>query len=443
MKAGARLSLFLGIVAILGACGVPTETGDSLGPTTTTPPAEPEEPAMEIVSVTACKAANPWTMVETAFKATVTAIEARPNPEREAVLEEVGAESQGESWQWVSFDVSNWHTTDYGTSFSMWAPNFGGAVGEEWLIAGALYHTLGQQSGEVFPCISTPSTDRARQDWEDRLGSPVPAGSGVPESQPDPALVAQIEEQRTKWLASGIDDYTTVISVYSRDSDAAECGGNSSIRVIVEDGVPTEAIDVMRFCTIDDPTTLPVIDDLFDLALVNAGAIADPIEFDPGLGYIRSFYASDRSVEAGAYVEMLQPRVIDAALGTGEAMEAVAAAEATWEAAGIDDYTFELDVICFCTISGRFQVAVANSVATTVESDSGPIDLAAPDRFMDYNVEGLFALVTDWGGGQSPDSMLASFDPELGYPVEIRIDSIHNAVDDELTFFVSDFEISN
>jgi hypothetical protein len=35
--------------------------------------------------------------------------------------------------------------------------------------------------------------------------------------------------------------------------------------------------------------------------------------------------------------------------------------------------------------------------------------------------------------------MLASFDPELGYPVEVRIDSIHNAVDDELTFFVSEF----
>jgi len=183
---------------------------------------------------------------------------------------------------------------------------------------------------------------------------------------------------------------------------------------------------------------VPVIDDLFEMALANAGAIQDPIEYDE-LGFIRSFYASDRSVEAGAYVEMFQPRLIKAVVGTEQALDAAAAAMATWEAAGIDAYTFQLDVICFCTISGRFQVKVEDGEAVEVTSESGPVDLAAPDSFMEYNVEGLFALLSDWGGGHSPDSMLASFDQDFGYPVEIRIDSIHNAVDDELTFFVSEF----
>jgi hypothetical protein len=427
MKTGARVSLSVAILVILGACGDPATTGDSPTTSTTTPLAEPEEPRMEIISVTACKQADPWTMVETAFQGTVTAIEP------------AATDTEADTLQVVSFEVGAWYTADFGTTFSMWAPNFEGAVGGEWLIGGALYYTLGQQSGEVFPCVSTPATESARQEWEERYGPPVPAGSGVPEGEPDAALVAQIEEQRAKWIAAGIDDYTAVISVYTRVPQTEPCGGSSSIRVTVEEGIPTEAIDVMRFCMLDDPTTMLLIDDLFDLALANAGAITDPIDFDPELGYIRSFYASDRSVETGAYVEVLQPRVIDAALGTGEAMEASAAAEDTWEASGVDDYTFQLDVICFCTISGRFQVTVANGVATEVSSDSGPVDLAAPDRFMEYNVEGLFALVTDWGGGQSTDSMLASFDPELGYPVEVRIDSIHNAVDDELTFFVSEF----
>ncbi|MDP9495221.1 MAG: DUF6174 domain-containing protein, partial [Actinomycetota bacterium] len=328
MKTGARILLSLAILLILGACGEPAPTSDSPTTSTTTPLAEPEEPAMEIISVTACKQTDPWTMVETAFKGTVTAIE----PPATGI--------EGDTMQVVSFEVGAWYTADFGTTFSMWAPNFEGTAGEEWLIGGALYYSLGQQSGEVFPCVSTPATQAARQEWEARYGPPVPAGSGVPEGEPDPALVAQIEEQRAKWLAAGIDDYTAVISVYTRIPQTEPCGGGSSIRVTVEDGIPTEAIDVMRFCTLEDPTTMHLIDDLFDLALTNAGAITDPIDFDPELGYIRSFYASDRSVETGAYVEVLHPRVVDAVVGTQQAMDAAAAAIATWQTAGIEDYTY-------------------------------------------------------------------------------------------------------
>ena len=235
----------------------------------------------------------------------------------------------------VTFQVTNWYTNDYGTSFSIWAPNFEGTVGDTWLIAGALYATLGQQSGEVFPCISTPSTDAAREEWNDRLGSPVPAGSGVPEAEPDPALIAQIEEQRATWLAAGIDDYTAVISTYRRQDVLSDgCGmSGAQLRVTVVDGMATQAIDVMRFCAVDDPSTILLIDDLFDLAIANAGAITDPIEFDPELGYVRSFYASDRSVDTGANVEMFQPLIIDAVVGTEQALDAAEEAMATWEAA--------------------------------------------------------------------------------------------------------------
>ncbi|HLF44000.1 MAG TPA: hypothetical protein VJA46_10835 [Acidimicrobiia bacterium] len=158
MKFGARLSLLVAIPLILGACGLASETGGS--PSTTIGPlADSEEPAMAIVSVSACRETDPWTMVETAFLGTVTAIE----PE--------AAGTEGDTLQVVSFEVAAWYTTDYGTTFSMWAPNFDGEVGDTWLVAGALYPVNGQQSGEVFPCVSTPSTDTARQEWDDRLGS--------------------------------------------------------------------------------------------------------------------------------------------------------------------------------------------------------------------------------------------------------------------------------
>ena len=390
---------------------------------------------MAIVSVTACRQSDPWRMVETAFEGVVTAISPEGTPH---------VAGGADTFHWITFEVSEWYTTDYGTVFSMWAPNFDGTIGESWLIAGALYYTLNQQSGEVFPCAATPANDSARAVWRGRLGSPVPAGSGTPEAAPDPAIVAQIEEQRAIWETAAIADYTAVISSYQRTEQTSnECGASGAqIRVTVEDGVATKAIDVGRLCTLDDPSTVLLIDDLFDLALVNAGAISDPIEFDPDLGYIRSFSASDRSVETSAYVGMLQPRVIEAVFGTDEVREATATAMVTWDEAGIDNYTYQLDVICFCiTISGRFQVTVENGEVVEVSSDTSPVDLESPDNFMTYDIEGLFKLMGQWGG-QSPDAMLASFDLELGYPMEVRIDSMLNADDDELTFFVSDFQAS-
>ena len=440
MRNAARISV-LGALLLVAGCGVPIDAGN--GTSTTVPLAAPEDPVMEIISVTACKQSDPWTMVETAFEGTVTAIEPRDNPDRQVVAEETGATLGEETWQWVSFDVSSWYTTDFGTEFAMWAPNFEGAVGETWLIGGALYGSMGQQSGEVFPCVSELASDGSREAWADRYGSPVPAGAGVPESEPDPSLTAEIEEHQAEWLAAGIDDYTAVISLYEGSGFTDSCGSNSAIRVTVVDGVVTQAFDVMQFCVVDDLSTAPTIDKVFAAALASAGAITEPVEYDDDLGFIRSFYASDRSVEVSAYVEMFQLGVTEAVLGTELSMAAAETASSTWNAGGIDDYTYTLDVICFCTISGRFQVTVADGEVVEVTSaDTGAVDLESPDNFMTYDVEGLFALVDDWGG-QTADNMLAAFDPELGYPVEIRIDSITNAIDDELTFFVSDFEAAD
>lgn len=246
MKTGTRLSLLLAILLILSACGVPSETGDSPGSTISTEPvAQPEESGVEIISATACKADDPWSMVETAFEGTVVSTEERLYPDREAGSEQGSGVRSG----WVSFEVTRWYTTDFGTTFSMWAPDFYGQVGETWLVAGALYSVLGQQSGEVFPCVATPSTDTARQEWGGRFGAPVVAGSDVPESEPDPALVAQIEEQQAGWIAAGISDCTAVISSYQRDDVRFDdCGASGApIRATVGDGIPTPDEMIVSF----------------------------------------------------------------------------------------------------------------------------------------------------------------------------------------------------
>jgi hypothetical protein len=255
----------------------------------------------------------------------------------------------------------------------------------------------------------------------------------------DPALVDRIEDQQAIWEASGIDDYTAVISVYDGNQQSSEdsCGANTSIRVVVEDGAPVEAIDLARFCELD-PGDVTLIDDLFDLAMANAGALEEPINFDEEHGFVRYFFAGEGSVEVGVSVEMFQPRPIPAVVGNGPTVTETAAALDRWEQAGIEDYSFDLDVICFCTIGGRFHVVVEDGVPVSVTQQGDSIDPGQYD-FIEFTVEGLFELGATWGGGRGPDQIVASFHPDLGYPIDLRVDAITEAVDDEVTVVVHDF----
>jgi hypothetical protein len=135
---------------------------------------------------------------------------------------------------------------------------------------------------------------------------------------------------------------------------------------------------------------------------------------------------------------MFEPRPLPGVVGTKASMTAVDAARDRWNQAGIDDYSFDLDVVCFCTIGGRFHVVVEDGVPASVTQQGDAIDPGQHD-FIDFTVEGLFELAATWGGGLEPDRIVAAFDRELGYPIDLRIDSISEAVDDEVTVVVHDF----
>jgi hypothetical protein len=273
----------------------------------------------------------------------------------------------------------------------------------------------------------------------ERFGAPVAAGSGEPEKAADPALLDRIEAQRTIWVGAGIDDYTAVISVHSGDQQSSEdsCGSNTSIRVVVEGGAPVQAIDLARMCEVD-LDNLVLIDDLFVLATTNSGAIEEPVNFDEQYGFIRYFYASDRSVEVGGAVEMFQPRPLPGVVGSDASKTETAAARERWERSGIDDYSFSVDVVCFCTIAGRFDVVVEGGVPVSVTREAKAVDIEQFE-FIEFTVEGLYELAETWNGGNGPDRMVASFDPDLGHPIDLRIDAISEAMDDEVTVVVHDF----
>jgi hypothetical protein len=440
MRGRAATALIMAMGLLVAACGAGSGAVDPIASKTTTTVA-PSTIRSELVpgSTTACDDDDPWGSVETVFEGTISSVEIRPNSDRDDLAVEPGEEPPEEEWPWVTFEVSRWFTRDFGTTFSMWAPGFTGGTGESWLVAGSLYHTQGQQSGEVFPCVTVAASADAEAFLVERFGAPVAAGSGEPEKAADPALLDRIEAQRTIWVGAGIDDYTAVISVHSGDQQSSEdsCGSNTSIRVVVEGGAPVQAIDLARMCEVD-LDNLVLIDDLFVLATTNSGAIEEPVNFDEQYGFIRYFYASDRSVEVGGAVEMFQPRPLPGVVGSDASKTETAAARERWERSGIDDYSFSVDVVCFCTIAGRFDVVVEGGVPLSVTREAKAVDIKQFE-FIEFTVEGLYELAETWNGGNGPDRMVASFDPDLGYPIDLRIDAISEAMDDEVTVVVHDF----
>jgi hypothetical protein len=423
------------VVLIAAACGGGApDVGE--GTATTSTSLLGEEALASSVSSDACALSDPWEMVETAFVGTVTDIDVRVNEGRQFELEERGLDVAAAEWPWVTFEVESWFTNDYGTRFSMWSPGFEGAVGETWQIAGALYW-VNEQSGEVFSCLSVPEAESDLSAWEDRFGGSIVAGTDTPENPADPAVLAEIDANRRIWESKRPESYTAIVTVFADRQPTNACGGSTSVRLVVENGDLTEAVDLRRLCRVSDLDFVYTVEDVFSVATEAAGAVEGEIVFDEDYGFVTGFSAFDRSIEVNASVNLLAETAAPASLGTEASLAAVDDALRRWDAADIDSYTMTLDVECFCTIGGSYEVTVVDGRVETIRRLD---DLNGPpqsDSF-DFTVEGLLASLTSWSGA-TPDSVIAGFH-ELGYPVDIHIDAITNAVDDELTLFVKHLE---
>lgn len=114
---------------------------------------------------------------------------------------------------------------------------------------------------------------------------------------------------------------------------------------------------------------------------------------------------------------------------------ALDAARARWEANGPRVYTFEVQRTCFCPSEyvRRMRIEVTDgAVSTAVYVDDGE---PVPARIEPPSIEMLFDEIQSAidGGAHRLD---ASYDPTLGYPVDVSIDPIAEAVDEEQAFRV-------
>ena len=117
------------------------------------------------------------------------------------------------------------------------------------------------------------------------------------------------------------------------------------------------------------------------------------------------------------------------------------AAQQRWQAQQIVSYSYGLAVSCFCPEDIRQPVVVTvNNGATTsiVKAEGG--DPATAEFFAEYNtVEKLFALIQK-AIDEKADGITVTYDPTLGYPTDIKVDTSFQAADEEIYLTMSDLQ---
>ena len=117
-----------------------------------------------------------------------------------------------------------------------------------------------------------------------------------------------------------------------------------------------------------------------------------------------------------------------------------------WQAAGIQNYRFNLMMVCFCAFSDQMPLTVEvrdGAVVSMTASQGSEVVPTDPyfDLFSQYStIDKLFAdLEINLNGGA--DEVIVTYDPTHGYPTQISYDFIKEAVDDELSLTISGFEV--
>ena len=133
----------------------------------------------------------------------------------------------------------------------------------------------------------------------------------------------------------------------------------------------------------------------------------------------------------------------------GEPKSELDLAREKWQAANISHYRFNLFISCFCVFNENMPlvIEVNNGEVVSMEFQNGKeIDPQFLDLFNRYaTIDKLFdglASSFDFPGDEqvAAEKVTVQYDATYGFPTQIDIDFIEQAIDDELYLTVSDFE---
>ena len=115
-----------------------------------------------------------------------------------------------------------------------------------------------------------------------------------------------------------------------------------------------------------------------------------------------------------------------------------------WEALNFDHYRFTVVVSCFCPFAGaEVTYEVQNGQIVDQAVQAHPDRQFAPDQisefYQDYNtIEKVFTFVER--ATNEADETTIEYDPTYGFPTDISVDWIKEAVDDVVYLTLNNFE---
>jgi hypothetical protein len=116
-----------------------------------------------------------------------------------------------------------------------------------------------------------------------------------------------------------------------------------------------------------------------------------------------------------------------------------------WQDANITHYRFELNIGCFCAFRSQMPVTVEvqdGEVVSITDVNGEAISTTDPMNELIQKYATIDRIFSELGSDpvQEADHLTVSYDSTYGFPVEVAIDYIELAADDELYLSVSAFE---
>ncbi len=277
-------------------------------------------------------------------------------------------------------------------------------------------------------------------------GTPVPTPTQTPTPTPVPhsELQAKLNAAREKWDSSAPFEYEFEL----RWSCYCPYSGTPTL-IKVEGERIVSATDPISGAPIaeDERGKQLTIDELFDwiqMALNLDGGEVVELSFERDFGYPISgsvdWVVGALDDEIGFSVANLRedPGTVDLdqlRRSTDEAMF-------RWFDNGPQSYEFVFRWLCFCPPPANTPTRVrveGGQIVSTVDARTGePVTALGGLEYQ--TVPELFQWIREQLN-RNPDSVQLEFDRETGYPIEASFDPIRLAVDDEIAFFIDEFEV--
>jgi hypothetical protein len=115
-----------------------------------------------------------------------------------------------------------------------------------------------------------------------------------------------------------------------------------------------------------------------------------------------------------------------------------------WQSQGISHYRYHLFVGCFCVFSEDMPliIEVQDGKAVSMEYQSGnEIDSSNREIFRKYETVDLIFAELEAALNGAADEVTVKYDPTYGFPSEVSMDVVKEAIDDEVYLTVSNFEV--